>query len=122
MSKASKTKALIANWTVDQDPCTDAPAKVHWEDGSHATLNDYITHSLGTHALMLGEDGSMQCHMYPQVIVDVHFDRSGQTWAVSGEGIEPFALQLTDQNATDAEIIGELYLFPVVYKARIHRE
>jgi hypothetical protein len=117
----AKNRTLIAKWTIDQDPCTDTPAKVYWEDGSHATLNDYITHSLGTHALMLGKDGGMECHMYPQVIADAHFDRSGQTWLVSGDGIEPFALQLNDPNATDADITGELYLFPVVYRAKIHR-
>jgi hypothetical protein len=122
MSKAMKTKVLIANWTVDQDPCVDPPATVYWEDRSPATINDYVVHSIGTHSLTIGEDDGMECRMFPDIVADLRYDRFAASWAVSGEGIEPFSLQLFDQNATDAEIIGELYLFPIVYKARIHRE
>ena len=32
---------LIATWTLDQDPTTDEPIRVRWEDGSPATMEDF---------------------------------------------------------------------------------
>lgn len=118
----AQNRILIAKWTVDQDPCVDPPATVCWKDGNPATINDYVVHSIDTHHLSVDENGCMKCEMHPDIVVDLSWDKFAASWAVSGEGIEPFALQLSDQDATDAEIIGELYLFPVVYKAIIHRE
>jgi hypothetical protein len=32
---------LIATWTLDQDPATDEPIRVSWEDGQPATMADF---------------------------------------------------------------------------------
>jgi hypothetical protein len=117
----AQNRTLIAKWTAAQDPSDDLPAKVYWADGSSATNNDYVTNSIGTHTLMLGEDGGMECHMFPDIVANLRFDTFADSWIASGPGIEPFALSLPDRNATDSQIIGELFLFPVVYKARIFR-
>jgi hypothetical protein len=121
MSKATSSNTLIAKWTIKQDPSDDLPAKVYWGDGTPATINDYVVHSLGTHALIQGDDGGMECHMYLDVLANLKYDEFVNSWVASGPGIEPFSLRIRDRNATDAEITGVLYLFPVVYRAKIHR-
>ncbi len=32
---------LIATWRLDQEPSTDAPVKLRWEDGTPATMADF---------------------------------------------------------------------------------
>ena len=68
MSKATSNKALIAQWTIEQDLCDDPPAKVFWQDGTPATLNDFVRLSLATHTYVLGEDGVVECRMYPDIL------------------------------------------------------
>lgn len=51
----------------------------------------------------------------------VRYDQIARTWAVSGEGVEPFGLDLTDPRAKDDQIIAELSTYPIVYRTRIHR-
>jgi hypothetical protein len=93
---------------------------VRWSDGSPATVDDYLIHVLDTHICMSRSDG-IELHMFPDVIADVRYDDFARTWVIGGIGVTPAALGLTDPNAPDVQIVAELYTYPIVYRARIHR-
>lgn len=112
---------LIATWLPDQDTCDDDPHSVRWEDGSVATVADYIEHSVGTNMWFDNSDGSQELHMLPEVVADVTYDRLAGHWSLSGPGVCPNTLNLSDPHAKDDEIIAELFTFPIVYRARIRR-
>jgi hypothetical protein len=40
---------------------------------------------------------------------------------VTGPGITPASLDLKDTGASDDQIMTELYTFPIIYRARVHR-
>jgi hypothetical protein len=52
---------LIASWTPDQDPATEIPTSLKWDDGAPATVDDYRAHFLDTHSLHASGDGGMEC-------------------------------------------------------------
>ena len=70
---------------------------------------------------MVDASEGIQRICYPSLTALVKFDEVAGVWAVSGHGVTPAALDLTDPDAPDDQIIAELYTFPVVYRARIHR-
>lgn len=92
-----------------------------WEDGSPATMADYREHLLDTHSLHEGGDGGMENHMYPEIVAEVVYDPFAGDWVVRGPDAITAALELHDPNATDDQIIGELFTFPTVYRAKIVR-
>jgi hypothetical protein len=59
--------------------------------------------------------------MFPSIVADVSYDASLKTWRVAGRGVIPATLDLTDPQAKDDEIISELYMSPMVYRAGIRR-
>jgi hypothetical protein len=118
--KTATATALIAKWMIDQDASIDPPRVVRWADGSPATHIDYLTHMVDTHTCISGING-IELHMFPDVMADVRYDDFARTWVISGVGVTPAALDLTDPNAPDEQIIAELYTYPIVYRARIHR-
>lgn len=86
MSKTERNTALIAGWAFGQDPSSDTPNAVRWDDGSPATHNDYLTHIVGTHKWVSATNGR-ELHMFPDVIADVRFDDFARAWVVSGIGV-----------------------------------
>jgi hypothetical protein len=113
--------ALIAKWTTNQDPSIEQPSSVCWEDGSPATHDDYLRHVPDTHMLVGDCEDGMEVRMFPGIVADVRYDHSAQTWAVGGVGVTPAALDLTDPNAPDDQIIAALYTLPIVYRSNICR-
>lgn len=121
MKKRSSELALIASWTMSQDPTVDLPATVKWEDGSPATIQDYVGHLDDTHRWVVDAPGGPVRISWPSLVATARFDPISGVWAVSGHGVTPAALDLTDPDAPDDQIIADLYTFPTVYRARIHR-
>ncbi len=62
---------LIAVWDHSQDFSTEHPRCVRWEDGSQATLDAYIEHSIGTRILREDHPDQIELHMFPDVVADV---------------------------------------------------
>jgi hypothetical protein len=121
MKKRNFDLALIATWAMGEDPTVDPPSTVKWEDGSPATTQDYIAHLDDT---FRWEGDAHDCHqkvIYPQIVGDLHFDKIAGVWALSGRDVTPTALDITDPDAPDDQLIAELYSFPMVYRAKIHR-
>jgi hypothetical protein len=112
---------LIAKWKPKMEPAYDEPSSVVWEDGTAATLNDYRTHELDTHSSHASDDGGTECHMFPDIVAEVTFDRDARDWVVRGPGVATVGLELHDPNAKDEQIIAELYSFPMVFRANIVR-
>lgn len=112
---------LIASWARDQDLSVDPPRKVRWADGSPATLDDYHKHTLDTHKWILDGQGPVELHMFPSIVAEVSYDASAKVWTVTGQGVIPTTLGITDPEAKDDEIVAELYTFPIVYRALIKR-
>lgn len=112
---------LIASWTKDQDLSVEEPTSVRWEDGSPATLDDYRQHMMDTHKFICESVGRVELHMFPSIVAEVSFDVFAKAWRVSGRGVIPATLDITDPQAKDDEIIAELYTLPIVYRATIKR-
>jgi hypothetical protein len=120
MSKTANSIALIAQWTLDQDSSIDPPRTVRWADSTPATHNDYLAHLSDTHICVSSIEG-VELHMFPDIIADVRYDYSARTWVIGGIGITPVALGLTDPDTPDDHIEAEIYTYPIIYRARIHR-
>jgi hypothetical protein len=112
---------LIAKWKPELDPAYDEPSSVVWEDGTPATLNDYRTHELDTHCLHTSDEGEVQRHMYPDIVAEITYEPNVQDWVMRGQDVNTAALELHDPNATDVQILAEVFTFPTVYRHRIIR-
>ena len=111
---------LIARWKREEEPGYDEPSTLVWEDGSPATIADYRAHELDTHSLHSSDDG-IERQMSPDIIAQVSFDPIVRDWVVRGEDVNPAALELHDTNATDGQILAEMFTFPTVYRHRVIR-
>jgi hypothetical protein len=120
MSKRNSELALIATWTTSEDPTTDLPSVVRYEDGTPTTEDEYLEHLNDTHRWDFGPEG-VQRISWPSIVATVRYDPIASVWAVSGHGVTPSALDITDPEVPDDEIIAELYTFPMVYRAKVHR-
>jgi hypothetical protein len=120
MEESQSMMALIAKWPTYEDAIHNLPSVIQWEDGSHATLADYRGHLDDTHTWISHPHG-VELHMFPDIVADVRYDALTGVWGVIGAGVQPASLSLTDLNAADDAIVAELYTFPLVYRARIHR-
>jgi hypothetical protein len=67
------------------------------------------------------EDG-MEVRMFPAIVADVRYDHFAQTWAIGGDGVVPYPLDLTDPDAPDDQIMAALYTLPMVYRSNICRD
>ena len=112
---------LIVKWTSKQDPAYEEPSSLSWENGSPATVADYREHQLDTHSFHEGDDGGLECHMYPDIIGEVIYDSFAKDWVVRGRDIITTALELHDPDSTDDQITTELFGLNVVYRAKITR-
>jgi hypothetical protein len=112
---------LIGKWSDGQEPGTEEPSSVVWEDGSLATLADFRTHELDTRTLYSNDDGETECHMFPDIVADVSFEENVRDWVVRGHGVIPAALDVKNPQALDGDIYAALITLPTVYKARIVR-
>lgn len=113
--------ALIAKWATYQGATLQPPHLVQWEDGTPATPEDYRKHIGDTHMWVIKSTTCIERRIFPDVVADVHYDACAGTWAITGKGVQPATLALRNPNATDDQIVEELYTFPVVYRVRIHR-
>jgi hypothetical protein len=121
MKNKTSSMTLIAKWTTSQDPSMEPPNSVRWEDGTRATHDDYLQHMLDTHTLVSDCEDGMEVRMFPEIVADVRYDHSAKTWTVGGVGVTPSALDLTDPNAPDDQIMAALYTLPIVYHSNIYR-
>jgi hypothetical protein len=112
---------LIARWATHEGSTLEPPHLVQWEDGTPATHDDYQKQIDSTHTWAVKSPGIIERRIFPDVVADVRFDALAGTGVLSAPGITPTSLDLTDQGATDDQITTELYTFPVIFRARIHR-
>jgi len=112
---------LIASWSFDQDMSTENPKTVRWIDGRASTTTVYRQHMLDTHTVLIGQFDQIEMHIFPNIVAAVKFDREKGHWVASGRGVIPTALDLTDSEATNDQIVAELYTYPIVYRAEIIR-
>ena len=119
--KHTSSTTLIAEWAIDDDPTVDQLKSITWGDGSPATVKDYVAHLDATFTWLDDDLARPKRICYLDVIADVKYDEIAGVWAISGHGVQPASLDLTDPNALDEQIVAELYTFPTVYKPRIHR-
>jgi hypothetical protein len=120
MPQSGKSKTLIAKWKPEQDCSVDLPHAIYWSNGSQATTEDYLGHILDTHTFSDSVDG-VELRMSPDIVADVHYDQLARQWVISGDGIQPAALDITDPSAPDESILAELATWPTVYRVRISR-
>lgn len=113
-------RVLIAKWNLKQDPSIDMPIRVFWADGRPATHQDFLTHRLDTHEIVITSKG-IEMRIYPNLIADVRFDYYAGTWFVVPPDEQPVSLDLPNIRATDEEITAALYQLPRVYRSVIHR-
>jgi hypothetical protein len=97
------------------------PTSLEWEDGTPATLDDFARHQLDTYTLQAGRHGRTEQHFFPDIVAEGVFDWFAKDWVVRGPGVNTAALELHNPDATDDQIITELYTFPIVYRAKIVR-
>jgi hypothetical protein len=112
---------LVATWTHEENPGTEAPTSIVWENGDRATLDDYRRHELDTHFWVSNDSDEMECHMVPDIVAEVTFDQNVQDWVVRGKDVVPAALELKNPNAFDSDIVAMLFTFPTYYRHRIIR-
>ena len=112
---------LIARWNGRNRNTNRLPDEVLWENGRRASLDDYRRHLDCTFWMVDVAPTCTEQHFAPDIVADVRYDHFAGHWAVNGDGVEPAGLLLTDPNAPDEQIIAELFTFPVIYRARIHR-
>jgi hypothetical protein len=120
MPQAITSKTLIAKWRPEQDCSIELPYTVYWSDGSPATSEDYLGHILDTHTVSNGV-GGVDLRMFPNIVANVHYELLTRQWVISGDGVQPAALDITDRSAPDDSILAELATWPIVYRARICR-
>jgi hypothetical protein len=112
---------LIARWSRNQDMSIEDPQTVLWLDGTLATIDVYRQHILDTHTGLLAHPDRFEQHIFPNIVAVVSYDKEQGRWVVSGRGVIPATLDLTDPEAADDDIQAELYTYPIVYKAKITR-
>jgi hypothetical protein len=111
---------LFVKWARGQDPACDDPAEIQWGNGRRATLADYIHHLVDT-SIATVQDGSLTCTFFPDLIADVRFDEDLSRWVCQPPDQPRVILELSGRDIGDDQIIAELYTYPIVYRAAIHR-
>lgn len=114
-------RVLIANWSRGLDLVEDRPDRIRWNDGTSATINDYIHHLGDTNTLEHTQHG-WEMRMFPEIVAKAWYDAAARTWVVGGEGIPTESLGLSDPDTPDEQIRGNLSASPIAYKAEIIRE
>jgi hypothetical protein len=112
---------IVATWEQGRGPDADGPTSVVWENGDRATLEDYRRHELDTHFWVENDRCGMEKHMFPEIVADVAFDSIVRDWVVTGQGVDPAALDVKDPNVPDSEVIAALFTFLTYYRSRICR-
>jgi hypothetical protein len=121
LGKRNNEMALIASWNQDQDFSIEEPVAVRWHDGTVATMDDYHEHRLDTHTFVTPSAQTIEQHMFPSIVAEAGYDQNLGAWRLSGRGVIPNTLDLTDPYAKDDEIIAELFASPIVYRTNIVR-
>jgi hypothetical protein len=114
-------RMLTARWATDGNSTLEPPSLMWWADGTPAKLKDYQAHLSATHTWVITPLMSIECRFYPELVADVRYDGAAGSWVIGGEGVTSASLELPDRDATDDQIRAELFTFPVIYHARIHR-
>lgn len=112
---------LIAYWTLPHDEYHDAPSFVRWADGTPATMADYDRHRLDTRKLIDRGSEGQELYIWPGVVAEVYWCPWGRTWGVRGQGVEATGLNLTNEYATDGEILAQISQLEISYRYTVTR-
>jgi hypothetical protein len=107
MTKRNSELALIATWTMGQDPTVDLPASVKWQDGALATVSDYLKHLTDTFTWDLESADGPRRIIRPSIVATASYDQIAGAWTISGHGVTRAVLDVSDPHATDEEIALE---------------
>jgi len=122
MPEIKPTICLIARWRRGQNPYLDNPVEIVWDGQGPATLDDYIEHQGCSHQYLRDQKtGAVEIRLWPEIVADVRWDATVGAWVVSGPCVNPATLPYLNRHAKDDQIIGALFRFPIVYRARIFR-
>ncbi len=96
---------LIATWGLTQDPATDAPVKLRWEDGTPATMEDFAQINSNTQSMPDINDKCVEFSyaVSPKTIDELGFSVGfvGQDWCViRPDGSHAVAID-SDVNGSD---------------------
>jgi len=112
---------LIARWDEGQDVSTDPPRNINWSNGLPATMRDYEDHMDDTRTFVTAENGHLELHMFPNIEAEVVFDPVKQLWIVQGPGVVSYFLENTDPNAGDFDLLSEVWMQSIIYRAVVKR-
>ena len=112
---------LIAVWKPGRSPVLHDPCSVRWEDGSDATLDDLNRNIECTRYFHFKRNGVTVLHIIPDIVADLHWDPWGGHWSLTGTGIEPVGLWISDPAATDSQLKSALMYLPITFKVIVHR-
>jgi hypothetical protein len=113
---------LIATWALGQEEIDFmTPDSIRYENGTPATLAEYRDRMHDTSITLLAESGSMEQHIFSDIVADVRFSDAAGCWCVSGRGVIPKDLDLTDPAASDLEIEEQMSYSRFVYRIKVIR-
>jgi hypothetical protein len=117
----SKNSVLIAIWPSGRTPGLEPPWRILWEDRSPATLEDYRLHEGDTSVDRSTKEGTTIRSLYPDLVAHLHWDTWGCHWSLTGDGLEPLALWITDPSASNEQLRLAVSSLPIEYRVIIHR-
>jgi hypothetical protein len=121
LTEKTTMRMLTARWATDGNSTLEPPSLIWWADGTPATQDEYQKHLSDTHTWVITPLMSIERRVYPEIVADVWYCDATGSWVTSGQGVTAGSLELADRDTTDDQIRAELYTFPVIYRARIHR-
>jgi len=113
---------LLVYWGAAETANMQEPEEIKWDDGSPATLEDYVRLSSSTQCSHGTERGMVTIFM-PDVVAVASYDAAKGHWVVQevGSKAEPFPLLQTNPAATDEELQYEIANHRVAYRTTIDR-
>jgi hypothetical protein len=110
---------LLVFWGAEEEADFQTPKEVKWEDGSPATLEDYYRNQLATQSAHPTEKGVVTV-LCPDVVAMTRFDVTRGHWVLS-TGRGSMDLEISDPNASDADLDAHLAMYPVIYRSTFDR-
>jgi len=113
---------LIVHWGQAETADMQEPQEIKWDDGTPATLDDYIRLSSSTQCSH-GTERGMVTIFYSNVVAVASYDASKGHWVIQEQGSRggPAQLLQTNPAATDEELQYEIANHRVAYRTTINR-
>jgi len=110
---------LLVYWGSKEEADFQTPREVKWEDGSPATFEDYYRNQLATQSVHPTEKG-LATVLCPEIVATARFDETKGHWVLHCDG-GTMNLDISDPNASDADLDAHLATYPVIYQSTFDR-